>query len=57
MEPGERTPAGIDTGQEYDRERDKILTDIGLVVLRFRNDEVINHLTDVLQRIAKAACR
>ncbi len=44
------------TEQEYDIERDKILTGLGLVVIRFHNDEVFNRLDEVLQRIRPAVC-
>ncbi len=37
--------------KEYDKNRDKVLLGIGLKILRFENDEIINNLNDVLNRI------
>ena len=39
-----------------DVERTKFLEERGIRVLRFGNDEVENHLEDVLRRIVDAAC-
>jgi very-short-patch-repair endonuclease len=39
-----------------DRERDAILSAMGFRILRFFNDEVINHVDDILRRIL-VACR
>jgi very-short-patch-repair endonuclease len=44
------------TQQEYDHKRDAILTDIGLRVLRFTNQQVDHDLQGVLTAIL-AACR
>jgi very-short-patch-repair endonuclease len=40
---------------DYDKARTFELKDLGINVLRFRNDEVINRLECVLQKIAKVA--
>jgi very-short-patch-repair endonuclease len=40
---------------EYDAERDRILQERGLRILRFPNSEVENNLSAVLAQIAKAA--
>ena len=42
--------------QRYDSERDRVMSQRGLRVLRFANDELTRDLEAVLQRIA-AACR
>lgn len=42
------------TGQEaYDAEREQVLAGWGIEVLRFTNDQVIHHLSDVVQTIRK----
>ncbi len=41
---------------DYDAERDKILTAHGLRVMRFKNDEILRNLKNVLARI-QAVCR
>ena len=44
--------------KDYDKNRDEVLADLGLVVLRFTNDEIYNDLNRVLniikERIASA---
>ena len=42
-----------DQQQEYDKERDKILSTRGLTILRFKNQEVMEDILTVLQRITK----
>jgi very-short-patch-repair endonuclease len=37
--------------KEYDRERQKIISDYGFIVIRFSNDEVIRNLDQVLKRL------
>lgn len=39
--------------KEYDLERDKVLNDLGLTVIRFPNDEIENNLDAVIQTIAE----
>ena len=39
--------------QDYDRERDQIFADKGITVLRFTNDEVMQHVDRVLGRIVE----
>lgn len=39
--------------EEHDHVREEVLHEMGLRILRVRNQEVINHLDDVLQNIAK----
>ena len=41
---------------EYDRERDRVLKEIGVRVLRFRNEEVLENLEAVLTTI-RMACQ
>jgi very-short-patch-repair endonuclease len=36
---------------EYDKERDMIMKDMGLVVLRFTNDEVVKNVYEVMGKI------
>lgn len=43
-----------DRDVEYDRERDARLTEIGVRVLRFDNEEVIESLRSVLERVRNA---
>lgn len=44
---------GIHTGQQiYDAERDKALTELGLRVIRIRNDDVFKNLPQVLKQIS-----
>jgi very-short-patch-repair endonuclease len=43
-----------DTQVEYDAARDLAFATLGLLVLRFRNEEVTGRMPDVLQRIATA---
>jgi cyclase len=40
--------------RKYDRQREQVLQEYGLKVLRFRNEEIIDNIEDVLQRIASA---
>jgi very-short-patch-repair endonuclease len=40
---------------EYDRERDSVLAQLDLCVLRFTNDQVLNNLKGVMLKIALAA--
>ncbi|MEQ8468373.1 endonuclease domain-containing protein [Coleofasciculus sp. E1-EBD-02] len=44
-----------DQGKVYDVERTRILEGYGLRVVRFRNDEVLNHFESVCQRINEIA--
>jgi very-short-patch-repair endonuclease len=37
--------------KEYDKNRDEVLTGLGLVILRFTNDEILNNLDGVLKVI------
>ncbi|SEN93674.1 leucyl-tRNA synthetase [Mucilaginibacter gossypiicola] len=37
--------------KEYDKNRDKVLSDLGLQILRFENDEIINNMNEVLGKI------
>jgi very-short-patch-repair endonuclease len=39
---------------EQDRERGRILTELGLRIVRFRNEEVVDDLSGVLARIRQA---
>ncbi len=39
------------TAQEYDRNREEQLCQLGLTILRFRNSEVEKHMSDVLGKI------
>ena len=41
--------------QEYDAERDKVLSEMGLRVLHIRNEEVLEDLPQVLEKI-RVAC-
>lgn len=45
-----------DRQQEYDAYREQVLRARGVTVARFKNEEVLSHLDDVLTRIA-AMCR
>jgi very-short-patch-repair endonuclease len=42
------------TQREYDADRDRILAELGVRVLRFPNEEVITDLSMVLNKILKA---
>ena len=42
--------------QDYDTERDKVLSEMGLRIIRIRNDEVINNLSQVLKCISNVLC-
>ena len=44
-----------DQAQDYDEKRTELLEARGLMVLRFRNEEVLNGLPGVLQRILEVA--
>lgn len=44
-----------DQGKAYDVERTRILEGYGLRVVRFRNDEVLDHFESVCQRIDEIA--
>ena len=47
---------GVHDGQaEYDEARTQQLNDYGYQVLRFRNDEVLNDLDSVLERVRQVA--
>ncbi|QEM04315.1 endonuclease domain-containing protein [Mucilaginibacter rubeus] len=37
--------------KEYDKNRDKVLSDLGLEILRFENDEIISNINEVLNKI------
>jgi len=37
--------------QEYDKNRDEVLSGLGLVILRFKNEEILNDLDSVLNMI------
>ncbi len=39
--------------KQYDQERDKIIRELGIEVLRFKNDEVFMNLNSVLNKIRK----
>jgi very-short-patch-repair endonuclease len=43
-----------DEQQEYDAERDKVLMQRGIQIVRIRNEEVRQNLAGVLERIARA---
>ncbi len=44
---------GIHTGQQiYDIERDKVLGELGLRIIRIRNDDVFKNLPQVLKQIS-----
>ena len=45
-----------DSQLESDRERDQVLTELGIRTMRIRNEEVANDLESVLKQIA-VACR
>jgi very-short-patch-repair endonuclease len=38
--------------KEYDKNRDEVLSGLGLTILRFTNDEIVNNVHGVLNRIA-----
>jgi very-short-patch-repair endonuclease len=38
--------------KEYDKNRDEVLAALGLVILRFDNDEILNNTEAVLEKIA-----
>ena len=40
-----------DLQQEEDARRERVLNDMGLKVIRFQNDEVLNHLSMVMGKI------
>ena len=42
--------------QEYDRERSRLIREYGIEVIRFTNEEIENHLPQVLQKI-DSLCR
>ncbi|QDZ41242.1 endonuclease domain-containing protein [Euhalothece natronophila Z-M001] len=42
-----------ENAQDYDRERTQILQGYGLKVIRFKNDDVLNNLTGVVNLIEK----
>jgi very-short-patch-repair endonuclease len=42
-----------DLHQEEDMRREKVLTELGLKIIRFRNDDITRHLSDVLQKISE----
>ncbi len=42
-----------DEQQEYDMQREKMLSEWGFTVLRFQNEEIFNDLPRVLQKIAE----
>jgi len=37
--------------KEYDKNRDEVLNGLGLKILRFTNDEIVNNLAGVLKKI------
>ena len=43
-----------DLQQEEDEMREKVLSALGLRIVRFRNDEVVNNLSAVVGRIRNA---
>ena len=42
-----------DLQKEEDERREKVLRDLGVKIVRFRNDEVVRDLSAVLERIRK----
>ena len=40
--------------EQYDEERTKILTECGMKVIRFRNEEIFNEIESVIERIRMA---
>jgi very-short-patch-repair endonuclease len=46
-----------DLQKEDDTKRDKALSEIGLKIVRFRNDEILNNLLMVVKRIKELALR
>ncbi len=42
-----------DLQKEEDERREKVLRELGLKIVRFRNDEVVRDLSAVLERIRK----
>jgi imidazole glycerol-phosphate synthase subunit HisF len=44
-----------DLQQEEDTHREKALKELSLKVIRFRNEEVLNNLSSVLERIKEQA--
>jgi len=44
-----------DLQQDEDVRREKVLTEMGLKIVRFRNDEVLNNLSTVVGRIKELA--
>ena len=40
--------------KQYDEERTKILTECGMKVIRFRNEEIFNEIESVIERIRMA---
>ena len=43
--------AAHQTQEEYDQERDRIMRQHGIRVIRFSNDDVVNHMDTVIRRI------
>jgi len=41
--------------KKYDENRDEVLAALGLTILRFENDDILNNLADVLEKI-KQVC-
>jgi cyclase len=41
----------LEENKSYDAERDQIMNDLGLTVLRFKNEEVLNTIETVIERI------
>ncbi len=39
--------------KDYDRNRDEVMLALGLTVLRFKNEEILNNTASVLSEIAK----
>ncbi|WP_184550385.1 endonuclease domain-containing protein [Mucilaginibacter sp. FT3.2] len=39
--------------KDYDRNRDDVLSSLGLTILRFKNDEILNNTSSVLDKISK----
>jgi very-short-patch-repair endonuclease len=37
--------------KEYDKNRDEVLTGLNLSILRFKNDEILKHTNEVLEKI------
>ena len=45
-----------DLQQEEDTRREKVLTDLGLRIVRFRNEDILKDLSMVLEKIKESLC-